>query len=81
MNFLLICQRIVKEAVPRGGIKRRKTSVADQESGVALCHRVALKKKDRSRTIESGVALCHEVALKKNDWSRTERAVSLCATG
>ena len=45
-------------SVPRGGVK--KGSVADRESGVALCHGVALKKekkKDRSWT-ERAVSLC-----------------------
>ena len=45
-------------SVPRGGVKK-KGSVEDRESGVALCHRVALKKRERdqSRT-ERAVSLC-----------------------
>ena len=44
-------------SVPRGGVEKKKGSVADRESGVALCHGVALKKKDQSRT-ERAVSLC-----------------------
>ena len=47
-------------SVPRGGVEKKKGSVEDRESGVALCHGVALKKKkerDRSRT-ERAVSLC-----------------------
>ena len=40
----------------RGSVKK-KGSVEDRESGVALCHGVALKKKKRSRT-ERAVSLC-----------------------
>ena len=47
--------------MPRGGVKR-KGSVAHRESGVALCHGVALKKKGSVADRESGVALCHGVA-------------------
>ena len=52
-------------SVPRGGVKKKKGSVEDRESGIALCHKVAFKK-ERER---------------ERDRSRTERAVSLCATG
>ena len=33
--------------MPRGGVEKKKGSVEDRESGVALCHGVALKKKRR----------------------------------
>ena len=33
-------------SVPRGGVRKRKGSVADRESGVALCHGVVLKKNE-----------------------------------
>ena len=39
-------------SVPRDGVKK-KGSVEDRESGVALCHKVALKKK-RDREIGRG---------------------------
>ena len=57
-------------SVPRVSVKKKKGSVEDRESGGALCHGVALKKKkrERQRSVadrESGVALCHGVALKK----------------
>ena len=32
-------------SVPRGGVEKKKGSVEDRESGVALCHGVALKKR------------------------------------
>ena len=57
-------------SVPRDGVKK-KGSVEDRESGVALCHKVALKKKgerERERSVadrESSIAQCHGVALKK----------------
>ena len=73
-------------SVPRGGVEKKKGSVEDRESGVALCHGVALKKKKGERSVadrESSIALCHGMALKRKerDRLRTERAVSLCATG
>ena len=45
-------------------------AMADRESGVALCHGVALKKKKKKgeRSVadrESSIALCHGMALKK----------------
>ena len=72
--------------MPRGGVKK-KGSVEDRESGVALCHKVALKKEERERWVadrESSIAQCHGVVLKKkkgkkNDrsWTERERGVSL----
>ena len=62
-------------SVPRGGIKK-KGSVEDRESVVALCHGVALKKKKRERERERG-----RERERERDRSRTERAVSFCATG
>ena len=48
---------------------KEKGSVEDRESGVALCHKVALKKKgERERSVadrESSIAQCHGGALKK----------------
>ena len=35
-------------SVPRGGVEKKKGSVEDRESGVALCHKVALKKERES---------------------------------
>ena len=74
--------------MPRGGVKKekkekRERSVADRESSIALCHRVALKKereigrgpREQYRSVPRGSVK------KKKDRSRTERAVSLCATG
>ena len=59
---------------------KKKGSVEDRESSVALCHGVALKKK-KVADRESSFALCDEVALKKkkekNDRSRTGRELSL----
>ena len=71
--------------MPRDGVKK-KGSVEDRESSIALCHGMALKEKGSVEDRESGVALCHKVALKKKkererDRSRTERVVSLSATG
>ena len=51
--------------MPRGGFEKKNGSVEDRESGVALCHGMALKKKGSVEDRESGVALCHKVALKK----------------
>ena len=53
----------VRRLYAPGGVKK-KGSVADRESGVALCHGVELKKKDRWRK-ESSIAVCHGVSLKK----------------
>ena len=39
--------------MPRGGVKK-KGSAEDRESGVALCHKVAFKKKKREREIGRG---------------------------
>ena len=65
-------------------LKRRETlatrAMADRESSVALCHGVALKKKerDRSRT-ESSIALCHGMALKKKGSVEDRQSgVALC---
>ena len=44
---------------------KKKGSVEDRESGVALCHGMALKKKGSVGDRESGVALCDKAALKK----------------
>ena len=45
-------------SVPQGGVKKkRERSVEDRESSIALCHGVAFKKKDRSRT-ERAESLC-----------------------
>ena len=40
-------------SVPRGGVKKKKGSVEDRESGIALCHKVAFKK-EREREIGRG---------------------------
>ena len=61
--------------MPRGGVKK-KGSAEDRESGVALCHKVAFKKKKRERERlvadrESSIALCHGVALKKKKREKT----------
>ena len=40
-------------SVPRDGVKK-KGSVEDRESGVALCHKLALKKNRRKREREIG---------------------------
>ena len=66
---------------------KEKGSVEDRESGVALCHKVALKKKKKQREIEIGRGPREQYrsvprgVVEKRDRSRTERAVSLCATG
>ena len=57
-------------------------AMADRESGVALCHGMALKKKGSVEDRESGVALCHGVALKKKKGERSvadrESSIALC---
>ena len=58
-------------SVPRDGVKK-KGSVEDRESSIALCHGMALKEKGSVEDRESGVALCHKVALKKK---RREREI------
>ena len=57
--------------MPRVALKKKgERSVADRESGVALCHGMALKKKGSVEDRESGVALRHKVALKKRERER-----------
>ena len=56
-------------SVPRDGVKK-KGSVEDRESSIALCHGMALKEKGSVEDRESGVALCHGVALKKKQRKR-----------
>ena len=68
--------------MPRGGVEKKKGSVEDRESGVALYHEVALKKKKGERSVadrESSIALCHGMALKKKgSVEDRESGVALC---
>ena len=70
--------------MPRGGVEKKKGSVEDRESGVALCHGVALKKKKGERSVadrESSIALCHGMALKKKGERSVEdreSSIALC---
>ena len=72
--------------MPRGGVKKekkekRERSVADRESSIALCHRVALKKereigrgpREQYRSVPRGGV--KKKKRKKNDRSWTEREV------
>ena len=69
--------------MPRGGVEKKKGSVEDRESGVALCHGMALKKKGERSVAdrESSIALCHGMALKKKgerSVADRESSIALC---
>ena len=65
-------------SVPRDGVKK-KGSVEDRESGVALCHGMALRKKGSVEERESSIALCHGMALrKKGSVEDRESSIALC---